>query len=95
MWPAEIYCYSLLAILVLAAVIILLLHMLFVEPKEEYEDKNDREHIPQHIRNQVVKRDKWKCYYCDENLKGKEFHLDHVIPWSRGGTNKANNLVVS
>jgi hypothetical protein len=34
------------------------------------------------------------CYWCDKELNGK-YHIDHVIPLSRGGTNYPDNLVCS
>jgi len=44
-------------------------------------------------RHSVFDRDGCVCRYCgyDEG----PFHLDHVIPWSRGGKDTADNLVVA
>jgi len=36
---------------------------------------------------------KGKCWHCGVKLNG--YHIDHLIPLSRGGTNKANNIVCS
>lgn len=45
------------------------------------------------IKTAVYKRDGRKCHYCaDEN---GPFHLDHVIPRSRGGLDTVENLVVA
>lgn len=52
-----------------------------------------RPSIPQNIRDLVFLRDGEACVYC---MTGEgPFHLDHVIPWSRGGDHSAENLCVS
>lgn len=35
-----------------------------------------------------------KCYYCKSKL-GSTYHVDHVVPLSRGGSNGPENLVIS
>ena len=37
---------------------------------------------------------KWKCHWCGVPTKQK-FHLDHLVPISKGGTNWPNNLVIA
>jgi hypothetical protein len=49
--------------------------------------------IPLTIRQQVFVRDGHQCVYCG-NCVGP-FHLDHVFPFSRGGSDTADNLAVS
>lgn len=39
-------------------------------------------------------RQKGRCYWCGVKV-GKKYHVDHVIPLSRGGTNWPENLVVA
>lgn len=39
-------------------------------------------------------RQKGKCFYCHEKLKG-QYEVDHVIPLSKGGSNGPENLVVA
>ena len=48
-----------------------------------------RDHIPEALRNEVLRRDGFKCVYCDatENLQ-----MDHVFPWSLGGASTFENL---
>ena len=43
--------------------------------------------------------DKYTCQYCGYNLEEytefRALHIDHIKPWSAGGSNKMNNLSVS
>lgn len=47
-------------------------------------------------RSSIFVRDRGKCRYCGSalNLYGV-FHIDHVFPESRSGSNKQDNLVLS
>ena len=36
-----------------------------------------------------------KCYYCNDELKGVRTNVEHVVPRSKGGTNKPKNLVLA
>lgn len=42
----------------------------------------------------LYKRSKGKCYYCGVDV-GQNYHIDHVIPLTRGGTNDLSNLVIA
>lgn len=46
------------------------------------------------IRSYVFHRDGRKCAYCG-TLRAERYELDHIVPRSRGGTNRVSNLVVS
>lgn len=35
-----------------------------------------------------------KCFYCKKDVS-KDYHVDHVIPLSRGGSNNPDNLVIA
>ena len=37
---------------------------------------------------------KGRCYYCGEKV-GRRYHVDHVVPLSRGGSNGPENLVIA
>lgn len=46
-------------------------------------------YIPQDVRVAVAVRDGGKCVYCGEM---GDMHYDHVVPWSKGGSNTADNI---
>lgn len=48
-------------------------------------------YIPLAVRNKVVERDNGICQYCGN--PGTD--LDHIYPWSNGGTHHHMNLVVA
>lgn len=52
-----------------------------------------REAIPAHVRRAVFERDGERCVYC--GAVDGPFHLDHVFPFSRGGSTTIENLVVA
>jgi 5-methylcytosine-specific restriction endonuclease McrA len=54
-----------------------------------------KQRIPANLRRRVIERDGLHCVYCDEDLRDKEIHLDHVEPESRGGATTFNNLQVT
>jgi HNH endonuclease len=45
--------------------------------------------IPQDVKIEVAARDGGRCRQCGSN---EELHFDHVIPWSKGGANTADNI---
>ena len=49
--------------------------------------------VPLDIQRAVFRRDGRRCAYCG-SIKGP-FHLDHVLPWSRGGQHTVENLTVA
>lgn len=47
------------------------------------------------LRFQVLKRDNFKCCACGASPardSSVELHVDHIIPWSKGGKTELNNL---
>jgi 5-methylcytosine-specific restriction endonuclease McrA len=49
--------------------------------------------IPKRVRAAVFRRDGAQCVYCSDTTG--PFHLDHIMPQSRGGTDVASNLAVA
>lgn len=54
-----------------------------------------KRYISKRVRFKVLQRDCFKCVYCGKESQSTVLHLDHVVPFSRGGKNTASNLVVS
>lgn len=47
------------------------------------------------LRYQIMKRDNFKCVFCGASPAKDptiELHIDHIIPWSKGGESTADNL---
>jgi len=40
-------------------------------------------------RNEIFERDNWKCVFCGDT---QNLQLDHIIPFSKGGTTDKSNL---
>jgi 5-methylcytosine-specific restriction endonuclease McrA len=55
-------------------------------------DKKKSENITGYI--QFLIQNQKLCYWCDKELNGK-FHIDHIIPLSKGGGHTENNVVLS
>lgn len=49
-------------------------------------------HTPQDIERQI-KSQKGLCYYCGKQLI--QYHVDHIVPITRGGSNDPSNLVIT
>jgi len=60
----------------------------------EKPDESDYYSDPER-RLMVLDRDKRKCTYCLIDVSEDSFVLDHIIPVSKGGTNRKFNLVTS
>lgn len=60
-----------------------------IDEGEIFPETNKRPPIPKDVVDTVWNRDGGKCVYCDstENL-----HLDHIIPFSKGGDTSVENL---
>lgn len=52
-----------------------------------------RPSIPMDVKRLVIARDGHKCAYCGTEVG--PFQFDHIYPWSRGGSDTANNLCVA
>ena len=57
--------------------------------------KSGSRKIPDKLRYQVLKRDGFKCCTCGASPAkdpSVELHIDHIIPWSKGGETTIDNL---
>jgi len=59
----------------------------------------DREPIKSLVRQLVYRRDNWTCQRCGavpfarlESRRSGPLHLDHIVPWSAGGSDRSDNL---
>jgi len=53
--------------------------------------------IPASLRRLVIHRARGRCEYCNLSQAGQEatFHIDHVIPWAKGGRTSLGNLALA
>jgi len=66
------------------------------EPFTETETgRNRSRHIDHATVIRVVRRDNSTCQVCGKTLLDKEIEIDHIIPFSRGGTSDEHNLRVT
>lgn len=54
-----------------------------------------REHIPQQVRRSVIRRDGHVCQICRLDVAPDDIHLDHIVPFSKGGRDNPGNLRVT
>ena len=63
--------------------------------KESASIKKHSRTVSDKLRYQVLKRDNFKCCYCGASPSkdsSVELHIDHIIPWSKGGETNLENL---
>lgn len=62
-----------------------------IKLKAKVTQKNSR-HIPRSIRVDILRRDNYRCVFCGVSAKKAELQIDHIIPFSQGGSNTMDNL---
>lgn len=60
-----------------------------IDSGELYPEANKRPPIPKELVDAIWNRDGGKCVYCDST---ENIHLDHIIPFSKGGATCLENL---
>jgi 5-methylcytosine-specific restriction endonuclease McrA len=53
----------------------------------------DGAHTAEDVQEQY-ERQKGRCYWCGKRV-GKNYHVDHIVPLSRGGSNWPENIVLA
>ena len=52
----------------------------------------DREPVDTWVRRAVFLRDGARCRWCGASADGRQLVLDHIVPWSAGGSDRSENL---
>lgn len=68
-----------------------------IEPSAATQVTKEPRDIPLGTRYKVLIRDRARCVICGRSPATDltvELHIDHIIPWSKGGSNHAENLRV-
>lgn len=63
--------------------------------KNSYRASRTSRNISDKLRYQVLKRDNFKCCACGASPAkdpAVELHVDHIVPWSKGGETRIDNL---
>ena len=55
-----------------------------IKQKSRYISKSDRVTL--------LNRDNYKCVFCGRTAKQVELQIDHIVPFSKGGSNEIDNL---
>ena len=64
-------------------------------PSTRKKYKSSTRIISDKLRYQVLKRDFFRCCYCGASPAKDptvELHIDHIVPWSKGGSTSLDNL---
>lgn len=62
--------------------------------RHHIERSGDRAEIPIYVRSAVWHRDRGRCELCGWLPVHGPWHLDHITPWSAGGSDRTDNLRV-
>ena len=62
------------------------------QSKPKPDEKKRSRHIPASVRVSVLHRDGYKCLFCGCSAKQVQLEVDHIVPFSQGGSNDPRNL---
>ena len=78
-------------IVILVLIIFVLIFLKWLFGKEK---KSQRKLILSRVRRNVYQRCNGRCVWCKKPIEYKDAQMDHIIPFSKGGTDDENNLQV-
>lgn len=55
-------------------------------------EQRARKKLPLKLRWNIMQRDNFQCVKCGNRPPGIRLEVDHILPWSRGGSDDASNL---
>lgn len=56
---------------------------------------SERQSLPANVRFDVLRRDDFRCRFCEGKPGNDRLHVDHLIPWSLGGSDHPDNLTTA
>ncbi|MGQ4649056.1 HNH endonuclease [Lyngbya aestuarii] len=64
------------------------------KPKPKYKQGTEKRsrYIPASVRYTVLHRDGHKCISCGRSSREVKLEVDHIVPFSQGGSNNLSNL---
>ena len=62
------------------------------QPKPPQDKEKRSRHIAASVRVSVLHRDGYKCVFCGRSAKQVQLEVDHIVPFSKGGSNDLSNL---
>ena len=60
--------------------------------KKTKTSKKRSRYISASTRVDVLRRDNYRCVFCGVSAKKAELQIDHIIPFSKSGSNEMDNL---
>jgi 5-methylcytosine-specific restriction enzyme A len=61
-------------------------------PSEKSPSQKRSRSISLSVRLDVLTRDDYKCVYCGRSSQQIDLEIDHIMPYSKGGSNQIDNL---
>ena len=63
-----------------------------VTTQSKFDSEKRSRHIPASVRVSVLHRDGYKCVFCGRGAPKVQLEVDHIVPFSKGGSNDICNL---